>query len=361
MAEPPPKRSTALVRLDEGTSGPYGPSSSSLTRPSVFSAEVLSPRTPTTLDRSTTFTDITHGALATLSQSPGQARRFEKTAESVARGWAHVARAVHSMADARNAAAHCAKQAADLAAETQKVLADASFHRAKICYDIGELEDQAGLREATREERTRTAIARLRAERADLEGATFDRETRRAMERADSLERDALDRERYRQSVRTERDRARQELHDTDYRAAAARPAPPPVSAPLGEDEVERIIAGVGTEAVRSELREFFRAAIHGDVTSHPLAPLAFYVILRETEVRGVPYDDALREAARVVAAKLAIPRDRWPKDFAEHWRTMLQDLNAAIEAQRKDRLREVLSREESMFDGTEPLRPQKF
>lgn len=361
MAEPPPKRPTALIRLDERTSGTYGPSSSSLTRPSAFSAEVLSPRTPTTLDHSETFTDITHGALTTLSQSLGQARRFEKTAESVSRGWAHVARAVHSMADARNAAAHCAKQSAALAAETQKVLADASFHRAKICFDIGDLDDRAGMREATREERIKTEIARLRAERAELEGAVFDRETRRGIDRADSIERDALDRERNRQSIRTERDRARQEMRDTDYRAAAARPTPSPVGTPLGEDDVERIIAGVGTEAVRSELREFFRGAIHGDVSSHPLASLALYVVLRETEVRGVPYIDALREAARVVAAKLVIPRDRWPKNIAEHWHTMVQDLSASIEANRKDRLREVLSREESMFDGTEPLRPQKF
>lgn len=361
MAEPPPKRPTALVRLDEGKSGPYGPSSSGVARPSVFSAEVLSPKTPDTLDHSSTFTDITRGAITALSQSPWQARRFDKATKHVASGWANIARAVDSMAHARNAAAVCAKQAAELVAETHKVLADASLHRAKVCFDIGELDDQAGMREATRDERIRYALAKLRAERKEIEGETFDRETRRAMERADDVERYALDRERVRLGVRTERDRARQDLYDVDYRAAAARPAPAPAGAPLGEDDVERIIDGVGTEAVRSELREFFRAAIHGDIESHPLAPLAFYVILRETEVRGVPHLDALREAARVVAAKLAIPKDRWPKDIAEQWLKMLRDLNAAIEAKRKDRMREVLSREDAMFDGTAPLRPQNF
>jgi len=361
MAAPPPKRPAELVRLDERASGPYGPSASSVARPSVFSAEVVDPKTPHTLDHSATFTDITRGALTALSQSPWQARRFDWATRHVASGWANIARAVHSMADARNAAAHCAKQAAELVAETQKVLADASLHRARVLFEIGELDDQAGMREATRDDRIRYALTKRRAEIREMEGASFDRESRRAIDRADDVERSALDRERVRVGVRTERDRARQELNEGDFRAARARPAPPTVGEPLGEDDVERIIAGVGTEAVRGELRAFFRAAIHGDVQSHPLAPLAFYVILRETELRGVPYGEALREAARVVATKLAIPKDQWPKDIAAYWLAMLQDLNAAIEANRKDRLREVLNREDGMFDGTAPIRPQDF
>lgn len=361
MAEPPPKRPTALVRSDEGRSGPYGPSASGVARPSVFAAEVVSPKTPDTLDHSATFTDITHGALTALSQSPWQARRFDRATRHVASGWGNIARAVESMAKARNAAAICAKQAAELVAETHKVLADASLHRAKVCFEIGELDDQAVMREATRDDRIRYALAKLRSEIKEIEGQSFDRESRRHLDRQDDAERATLDLERVRHGVRTERDRARQDLYEEDFRAARSRPARSPVAEPLGEDDVERIIDGVGTEAVRTELREFFRAAIHGEVEGHPLAPLAFYVILRETEVRGRPYADALREAARVVATQLAIPRDRWPESITTRWMTMLQDLKAAIEAKRRDQLREVLSREDGMFDGTAPIRPQDF
>ena len=366
MADAPrPIRPGTLVRINEGKR-PYGPSAADAARPGVFSAEVLAPRTPDMLDRSTAFTDITRGTLAALSQSPSQARRAEKTAELVARAMGHLDRAVQSMVSIRNAAGHCAKQAAELAAQSQQVLADAAFHRAKVLFDIGELEDQATLREATRDDRIRNALAQLRATCREIEGESFDRETRRAMDRADDLERYALDRERARIGVasearrsRTERERERQELYERDVRAAAGAPAAPTGASTTGADEVERIINSVGTVTVRQELREFFRAAIHGDVESHPLAPLALFVVLKEID-RGVPYLDALRESARVVSAKLAIPREQWG-DIHERILQMLEKLMAEIDAKKKDRERETRNRDESMFDGTEPIRPQDY
>jgi hypothetical protein len=149
-------------------------------------------------------------------------------------------------------------------------------------------------------------------------------------------------------------------MYENDFRVAG-RPGAAPVSRPRtgGEDEVEQIIAGIGTDAVRQELREFFRAAVHGDVESHPLGPLALFVFLKETD-RGVPNLEALREAARVVAEKLALPRERWG-DIHERSLQMLHKLVAEIEAKKKDRERETRNRDESMFDGTEPIRPQDY
>ncbi len=39
----------------------------------------------------------------------------------------------------------------------------------------------------------------------------------------------------------------------------------------------------------------------------------------------------------------------------------MVHDLEAAIEARSREAIRRVVEREESMFDGTEPPRPQSF
>jgi len=329
-------------------------------------------------------------------ESPRAAKRFAQTAEAVARGWSHLSRAAVAQANARNTAALSMQRAAEIGAAAQRACDDATLHRAKTLDEIAEIADRAELRAATRRDRLETALlqARLDRQRArleldalsaktDAEAAQFRhvaaasefeatrlritraREEWQAAEdaRLEALASDtrartflagaALEHDR----VARQRAELREQAAQARYDAAFARqpaPAAPPMPTP---DDLEAILAGLGTTAAREELRTFFAPALHGVLGCHPLAALVRGIFRSITALEGRPKGDALREAARAALTLLEQPREQWPADLVASTQRALADIEARIAAKERADFRAVLDEEDAVFFGTDPLR----
>lgn len=330
--------------------------------------------------------------------SPRAAKRFAQTSEAVARGWSHLSRAAVAQANARNTAALSIQRAVQIGAEAQKICDDATLHRAKTLDEIAEIADRAEIRDATRAERIQTALlqARLDRQRArheldasmakattecaerrhsaaamDLEAARLriarEREERIAAEQArlEALGADmrartflaqaALEHDR----VAHERVELREQAERARYDAAFARQPATPAGTPPTPDDLDVLLASLGTTPAREELRTFLAPALHGVLECHPLAALVRSVYRSASVLDARPKSEALREAARAALAFLERPREQWPSDLTSTTRHALADVEARIAAKQRADLRATIDEEDAVYFGTDPLRPR--
>ena len=356
---------------------PSPPTQAELKTPArgVLSAEIVRlatgavAKSPPTMDPATVGDDLTLRALLRMPRSRWEAHQFEHTARSYANGWEHVNRGVSAMAEARNISALTYKKATEYLAAAAVIREDANHRCAQYRDDIALLEDGAAIREATRTERIALSIATLRAERraCEIEVAALDERSRYELANwrghsDQERERNRLELEDFARRSRTARDQAQADISDKGVRAIYDKHvAPVTFSSAESEDELDRLLRGLGTFSSRKELKSFLRPALMRDFLSHDLAPMVYYIALRETSVGGKSEKDAISSAARTVLTYLERPRESWPKDISERFAAQIRELEAALKEEKRERLREALAKEESLFDGTQPFKMPPF